>query len=66
MVETRPTTRLKQPLTDDIVIPQYDTGGSMGHGLLSESPKYRDWTITPDMDFHVLGKVLTAWKSEQF
>ena len=151
-----PKTRLKQNSTDDVVIEQYNTGGSMGHGLvlkgsqgaikswhvdkdwlrqnvktahtgtknlcivtgfgdsmigmfnpgdpllidsgvttcdydgvyffrignegfikrlqrvpsqgilvLSESAKYRDWTITEDMEFQVLGKVLTVWKSEQ-
>jgi phage repressor protein C with HTH and peptisase S24 domain len=34
-----------------------------GQGILviSENPKYRDWTIQPDMDFQVLGKVLKAW-----
>lgn len=34
-----------------------------GQGILviSENQKYRDWTITPDMDFEVMAKVLKAW-----
>lgn len=37
-----------------------------GQGVLviSENPKYRDWTITADMDFRVLGKVLRAWHGQ--
>lgn len=39
-----------------------------GEGVLviSENPKYRDWTIKQGMDFQVLAKVLTVWKSESF
>ncbi|UIS65444.1 Xre family transcriptional regulator [Acidovorax phage AP1] len=39
-----------------------------GEGILviSENSKYRDWTIKPSMEFQVLGKVLTVWRSEQF
>lgn len=39
-----------------------------GQGVLviSENPKYRDWTITKDMDFQVFGRVIKAWKSEDF
>lgn len=37
-----------------------------GQGLLvlSENPKYRDWTITPDMDFQIMAKVLRAWNGQ--
>lgn len=31
----------------------------------SYNPDYDPFDITPDMDFHVLGKVLTIWRSEQ-
>lgn len=34
--------------------------------VISENVKYRDWTITEDMDFHVLAKVLMVWESKQF
>ncbi|WP_416406497.1 LexA family transcriptional regulator [Paracidovorax citrulli] len=39
-----------------------------GEGILviSENSKYRDWTIKPSMDFQVLAKVLTVWRSEHF
>lgn len=39
-----------------------------GEGILviSENNKYRDWTIKPTMNFQVLAKVLTVWKSEQY
>jgi phage repressor protein C with HTH and peptisase S24 domain len=33
--------------------------------VISENPKYRDWTITPDMDFQVLAKVLIAWNGHK-
>jgi phage repressor protein C with HTH and peptisase S24 domain len=38
-----------------------------GQGLIviSENAKYRDWTITPDMDFQVLAKVLIAWNGHK-
>jgi len=37
-----------------------------GQGVLviSENPKYRDWTIQPDMDFQVFAKVLKVWQSQ--
>lgn len=37
-----------------------------GEGILviSENPKYRDWTIKPDMDFQVFAKVLRAWNGQ--
>lgn len=39
-----------------------------GEGLvaISENKAYRDWTIRPDMDFEVFGRVLKAWKGEDF
>lgn len=39
-----------------------------GEGIvvISENSRYRDWTIKPGMEFQVLGKVLTVWRSEQF
>ena len=39
-----------------------------GEGVLviSENPRYRDWTIKPDMDFQILAKVLKVWESKQF
>jgi transcriptional regulator with XRE-family HTH domain len=39
-----------------------------GEGLvaISENKAYRDWTIKPDMDFEVFGRVLKAWKGEDF
>lgn len=39
-----------------------------GEGLIaiSENKAYRDWSIKPDMDFEVFGRVLKAWKSEDF
>lgn len=39
-----------------------------GEGLrvLSENKKYESWTIKPDMDFEVLGRVLKAWQGEDF
>lgn len=39
-----------------------------GEGLIaiSENKSYRDWSIKPDMDFEVFGRVLKAWKSEDF
>ena len=38
-----------------------------GEGVLviSENPRYRDWTIKPGMDFEVLAKVLKVWESKQ-
>lgn len=39
-----------------------------GEGLrvLSENKKYDSWTIRPDMEFEVFGRVLKAWQSEEF
>jgi len=39
-----------------------------GEGLLviSENPRYRDWTIKQGADFAVLAKVLKVWESKQF
>jgi hypothetical protein len=39
-----------------------------GEGLrvLSENKKYESWTIKPDMDFEVFGRVLKAWQGEEF
>ena len=39
-----------------------------GEGLvaISENKAYRDWTIRPDMDFEVFGRVLKAWRGEDF
>ena len=39
-----------------------------GKGLLaiSENKAYESWPITDDMDFECFGRVLKAWKSEEF
>ena len=39
-----------------------------GEGLrvLSSNAAYESWTIKPDMDFEVLGRVIKAWVSEDF
>ena len=39
-----------------------------GDGLrvISKNPDYETWTITPDMDFEIFGRVLKVWKSEEF
>ena len=39
-----------------------------GEGLrvLSENQKYETWTVRPDMDFEVFGRVLKAWQGEEF
>jgi DNA-binding XRE family transcriptional regulator len=39
-----------------------------GQGLIaiSENKAYRDWTITPDMDFQVFGRVLKVWRGEEY
>lgn len=38
-----------------------------GQGILviSENKKYRDWTITPGMNFGVMAKVLIAWEGHK-
>ena len=37
-----------------------------GEGILviSDNQKYRDWTIKPDADMEVFGKVVKAWCGE--
>lgn len=39
-----------------------------GQGIraISENSAYEAWTITPDMDFHVLGRVLKVWEGSEF
>lgn len=39
-----------------------------GEGIIviSENPAYRDWTIKPEMDVSVIGKVLKVWESTDF
>ncbi len=39
-----------------------------GEGLvaISENKGYRDWTIRPDMDFQVFGRVIKVWRGEDF
>lgn len=39
-----------------------------GEGLrvISENKAYESWTIKPDMDFEVFGRVLKVWCSEEF
>lgn len=39
-----------------------------GQGLvaISENKSYRDWVITPDMDFEVFARVLTVWCGSHF
>lgn len=39
-----------------------------GQGLrvLSANKDYEPWTVTPSMDFQVLGRVVKVWKSEDF
>jgi lambda repressor-like predicted transcriptional regulator len=39
-----------------------------GQGLvvISENKAYRDWTITPDMDFEVLGRIVKVWRGDDF
>lgn len=40
---------------------------SVGIRVLSANrDNYEPWTITQDMDFQVLGRVLKVWKSEDF
>lgn len=38
----------------------------VGYVVKSSNPEYDSWTVTPDMDFHVLGRVLKVWRSEEF
>lgn len=39
-----------------------------GEGIraISENKAYESWTIKPDMDFEVFGRVLKAWRSEDY
>jgi len=37
-----------------------------GIAVISENKAYRDWIIDDSMDFEVFGRVLKAWKSEDF
>lgn len=39
-----------------------------GNGLLaiSENSSYRDWTITPEMEFEVFGRVIKVWRGDDF
>lgn len=39
-----------------------------GEGLvaISENKAYRDWTVRPDMDFQVFGRVIKAWCGEDY
>lgn len=39
-----------------------------GEGLvaISENKAYRDWTIKPDMDLEIFGRVVKAWRSEDY
>ncbi|CAB4124621.1 COG2932 Predicted transcriptional regulator [uncultured Caudovirales phage] len=39
-----------------------------GRGLvaMSENKAYQDWTIDSSMDFEVFGRIVKAWKSENF
>ncbi|RTL35398.1 MAG: helix-turn-helix transcriptional regulator [Rhodocyclaceae bacterium] len=39
-----------------------------GEGIvaISENKAYRDWTIKSDMDFEVFGRIVKAWRSEDY
>lgn len=37
-----------------------------GIRVLSQNPEYEAWTVTPDMDFAVMGKVLRAWMGKNY
>ena len=37
-----------------------------GVRVLSENKKYESWTIKPEMDFQVFGRVVKAWQGEDF
>lgn len=39
---------------------------NIGIKVISTNPDYESWTITPDMDFQVLGKVLKVWEGTEF
>lgn len=38
----------------------------VGIRAISQNKEYETWTITPDMDFEVFGKVLKAWKGKNY
>lgn len=38
----------------------------VGLRAISKNKEFETWTITPDMDFEVLAKVLKVWQSEDF
>jgi phage repressor protein C with HTH and peptisase S24 domain len=37
-----------------------------GIRVISENKKYESWTITEDMDFHVMAKVIKVWQGTNF
>jgi transcriptional regulator with XRE-family HTH domain len=37
-----------------------------GIRVLSENKRYESWTIRPDMDFEVFGRVVKAWQGDDF
>lgn len=37
-----------------------------GIRVISQNKEYETWTIKPDMDFEVFGKVLKAWKGKSY
>jgi len=39
---------------------------NVGIVVISKNTEYKEWTITPDMDFEVLAKVLKVWESKNF
>jgi phage repressor protein C with HTH and peptisase S24 domain len=39
---------------------------NVGIKVISKNPDYETWTITGDMDFEILAKVLIVWESTQF
>lgn len=38
----------------------------IGIKVISENKAYEDWTITQEMDFAILGRVIKAWNSQEF
>lgn len=38
----------------------------VGIRVISQNKEYETWTITPNMDFEVFGKVLKAWKGKNY
>jgi hypothetical protein len=38
----------------------------IGLVVISENKSYREWTITPDMDFEVFARVIKVWRSKEF